>query len=250
MKHANPTTRSKRSAMFALFARSIGVVVASALLVVASQAAPPTQPPAAPGQAASPSTVKQASHETPTVGLPAPKTSAARSTNAGKTPMRAGGLGAQSSTGASGAAAPTAGSSFIAVMSSLAIVIGLLFMVLWVMRRAMPGAARKLPADVLDVLGYMPLGNRQQAQLLRLGNKLLLVNVTATGAETLSEVTDSDEVERLTKLSRQPVAATPTANFRQILQQFERKPATVTSSAKRLTPAAATSSTGQEQARG
>ena len=43
-----------------------------------------------------------------------------------------------------------AGSSLIAVMASLAVVIGLLLLVLWVMRRAMPGGTPLEAACVTD----------------------------------------------------------------------------------------------------
>jgi len=119
------------------------------------------------------------------------------------------------------------------------------------MRRALPAGSRKLPPEVMDVLGHASLGNRQQAQLVRLGNKLLLVAVSATGAETLGEVTDPDEVERLSTLARKPAApVTPAATFRQILQQFERKPAVEASTAKRSHINLAPPIVGEERSRG
>ena len=47
-----------------------------------------------------------------------------------------------------------------------------------------------LPTDVVSVLGRVPLAARQLAELLRVGNKLVLVSLTPTGAQTLTEVTD------------------------------------------------------------
>jgi hypothetical protein len=56
--------------------------------------------------------------------------------------------------------------------------------------------------------------------LLRCGNKLLLVSVTPAGAETLTEVTDPLEVDRLAGLCRQAHAQSATVAFRQVFQQL------------------------------
>jgi hypothetical protein len=53
----------------------------------------------------------------------------------------------------------------------------------------------------------------------------LLVAVTPVSAETLTEITDPDEVERLTALCKQQAAHGPTAEFREVMRQFEREPA-------------------------
>ena len=68
-------------------------------------------------------------------------------------------------------------------------------------------SATLLPTEVVEVLGRAPLAGRQQMHLLRCGNKLLLVSVTPTGAETLTEVTDPVEVDRLSGLCRQAASA-------------------------------------------
>ncbi|NLE39727.1 MAG: hypothetical protein GX621_17045 [Pirellulaceae bacterium] len=83
---------------------------------------------------------------------------------------------------------------------ALAFVLGLFFVVAWGLRRATPGAATSLPADAVEVLGRASLGGRQQAQLIRVGHKLLLVCLTPNGAQTLTEITDPDEVDELVEL--------------------------------------------------
>jgi len=108
----------------------------------------------------------------------------------------------------------------VPVVGSLALVLGLFFVVAWMMRRTIPAANLVLPGEVLEVLGRAPLAGRQQVHLVRLGNKLVLVSVTPAGMEALSEVTDPDEVERLTGLCRQAQPNSSTAMFRRVLQQF------------------------------
>ena len=106
---------------------------------------------------------------------------------------------------------------------SLAVVLGLFFAVVWMMRRASPKGSALLPGEVVEVLGRAPLAGRQQMHLLRCGNKLLLVSVTPAGAETLTEVTDPLEVDRLAGLCRQTHPQSATAAFRQVFQQFAPK---------------------------
>ena len=81
-----------------------------------------------------------------------------------------------------------------------------------------------MPGEVVEVLGRAPLANRQQIHLLRCGNKLLLVSVTPTGAETLTEITDPMEVDRLAGLCQQAQPGSATAAFRKVLQQFGHEP--------------------------
>lgn len=110
--------------------------------------------------------------------------------------------------------------SLVTIGSSLAIVLGLFFVVAWMMRRTTPGVVALLPSPVLEVLGRAPLGARQQVHLIRLGNKLVLLSVTPAGVESLSEVTEPEEVDRLTGLCRQSQPNSSTAVFQQIMRQF------------------------------
>jgi len=64
-------------------------------------------------------------------------------------------------------------------------------------------AARRLPGEVVETLGRVPLAGRQQMHLLRFGNKLLLVCVSPTGVDTLGEITDPSEIDRVAALCAQ-----------------------------------------------
>ncbi len=124
-----------------------------------------------------------------------------------------------------GTASGGPGSTVLTIGSSLAIVLGLFLVFAWLLRRSTPGLAATLPAEVVEVLGRAPLTGRQQVHLLRLGHKLVLVSVDAGGAETLAEVTDPEEVDRLAGLCRQAQPNSASAAFRQVFQQFSREPA-------------------------
>lgn len=109
--------------------------------------------------------------------------------------------------------------SLFKVGGGLALVLGLFLIVAWAMRRVGPASSPLLPREVVEVLGRAPLAGRQQVHLIRLGRKLVLVSVTATGIETLSEVTEPEEVDRLTGLCRQTMPGSATAAFREVLHQ-------------------------------
>jgi flagellar biosynthetic protein FliO len=111
------------------------------------------------------------------------------------------------------------------VLGSLAVVLGLFFLVAWLTRRVRPKGSQSLPKEAVEVLGRLPLAGRQQMHLVRVGGKLLLVSVSPTGAETLTEITDPAEVERLAGLCQMSQPGSISATFRQVLSQFEKDPA-------------------------
>ena len=142
---------------------------------------------------------------------------------------------------------PRGASHLSTMLVSLAVVLGLFFLVAWTLRRSLPRTAQRLPREVVEVLGQAALAHRQQAQLVRLGNKLLLVSVSSSGAETLAEVTDPVEVARLAALCRGPSGAAAAANFRDVFQQLRGR-SSAPSSAKDQ-PSAALSGRGRQEDR-
>jgi flagellar biogenesis protein FliO len=121
--------------------------------------------------------------------------------------------------------APSASGAISTVVGSLAIVLGLFVVLAWFSRRLTPAGAAQLPREVLELLGRASLNSRQQVQLVRLGNKLLLVASTAAGTETLTEITDAAEVDRLASLCRRGQPASATGSFTQVMSQLTREPA-------------------------
>jgi flagellar biogenesis protein FliO len=117
--------------------------------------------------------------------------------------------------------------SLFTVGSALAIVIGAFLLFAWAIRRSGRRIASRgqLPADVVSVLGRVPLAARQFAELLRVGNKLVLVSLTPSGAETLTEVTDPAEVDRLVGLCQQSNPYSTTKAFEHVFQQLSTEPA-------------------------
>lgn len=114
--------------------------------------------------------------------------------------------------------------SMVTVIGSLAVVVGLFLLFTWGMRRTLPGQVATLPKEVVDVLGRAALASRQQVYLLRCGSKLLLVSVTPAGVETLTEIVDPLEVDRLLGMCAQLRADSTTTAFRQFFQHFAQEP--------------------------
>jgi flagellar biogenesis protein FliO len=86
------------------------------------------------------------------------------------------------------------------MLGSLALVLGIYFAFVWVMRKINPGGNRELPPEVVSVLGQVPFGPRQNLQLVRLGSKLLLLMNSPEGTQPIGEIADALEVEYLTSL--------------------------------------------------
>jgi flagellar biogenesis protein FliO len=110
--------------------------------------------------------------------------------------------------------------------TALTIVVGAFLMFAWVLRRSGRGRVGRgiLPADAVSVLGRVSLSAKQVAQLLRVGNKLVLVALTPSGAETLTEVTDPAAVDRLMGLCQQADRHSTTKAFEQVFQSLSREP--------------------------
>jgi flagellar biogenesis protein FliO len=106
--------------------------------------------------------------------------------------------------------------------ASLGIVLGLFLLVVWVARRGGPAGATMLPHDAVEVLGRAPFAARQHVYLVHCGNKILLVHVSPAGAQTLTEIADPAEVERLLTVCQGPQPAG--SPLRQFFGQFGQPP--------------------------
>jgi len=104
--------------------------------------------------------------------------------------------------------------------TALAIVVGLFLLCIWALRRGARSSTVVLSSDVARVLGRVPLAARQFADLLQVGNKLLLVSVTTSGTELLTEITDPVEVDRLLGICKQKDARSSTVEFDDMFRQL------------------------------
>lgn len=104
--------------------------------------------------------------------------------------------------------------------AALAVVLGLFLLFAALVRRGSKKLNNRLPEEVVSVLGRVSLTARQFAELVRVGNKLVLVSVTPSGAEPLTEITDPAEIDRLVGLCRQGKKGSSTDEFDQIFRQL------------------------------
>jgi flagellar biogenesis protein FliO len=92
---------------------------------------------------------------------------------------------------------PAAGFELGRVAAALAIVLGLIFALRWVMRRTLQPGMMVGATGAVQVLTRSPLSPRQHLLLLRVGRRLIVAADCNGQLSSLSEITDPDEVAAL-----------------------------------------------------
>jgi flagellar biogenesis protein FliO len=110
--------------------------------------------------------------------------------------------------------------SIYTTVTALAVVLGVFLLGAGRVRRGGKRSNGRLPEEVVSVLGRVPLAARQFAELIRVGNKLVLVSRTPGGAEPLVEITDPAEIDRIVGLCQQSSKRSSTAEFDQVFRQL------------------------------
>ncbi len=106
------------------------------------------------------------------------------------------------------------------MIASLSVVIGVFLVLTYLFRKSthtQKGVA--LPKEVVQVLGRCTLAPRQQLYLLRFGHRLVLVTHQLGQTETISEIDDPIEVDRIAGLCEQSAKGSVSESFRQVLEQ-------------------------------
>jgi len=88
------------------------------------------------------------------------------------------------------------------VGGSLFIVIAAFFLLAALLRKVSPAGHRPLPKEAFECLGRYHLTQKHPLQVLRMGNRIVLVSVMPDGVSTLAEITDPDEVVSFLGLCR------------------------------------------------
>lgn len=109
--------------------------------------------------------------------------------------------------------------------TGLVLVVGLFLLCMSLMRRGGPSPTAPLPRDAVAVLGRVPLTPKQFAHLLQVGNKLVLVSITGERTDTITEVTEPAEVDRLLTLCMKGSKGSSSAEFQRMLSQMAKEPA-------------------------
>ncbi|MCU0720589.1 MAG: flagellar biosynthetic protein FliO [Pirellula sp.] len=108
--------------------------------------------------------------------------------------------------------------TLLSVGFSLCIVVCLFLGVAWVAKKSMPASSSRLPSEVVEVLGRSTIAPRQQVYVLRFGRKLLLVSQQPGQTQTLSEITDEEEVIRLAGICEANSPRSATRTFSDVLK--------------------------------
>jgi flagellar biogenesis protein FliO len=102
----------------------------------------------------------------------------------------------------------------VSVAGSLLIVIAAFFLLAILFRKVAPKGSQPLPKEAFECLGRYYLTQKHQLQVLRLGNRIVLVSVMPEGVTTLAEITDPDETVQFLGLCRRLDSNSATEVFR------------------------------------
>lgn len=113
---------------------------------------------------------------------------------------------------------PSSFSSVLTMFSSLLVVIALFFGLMFMLKKANGGNMQELPREVFQVMGTSRVAGRHSLFLLRLGHKLVLVHAGSGEVQTITEVTDPVEVDRLCGSCEENQSNSLTQSFKQVLK--------------------------------
>ncbi|MDR1052896.1 MAG: hypothetical protein LBL39_01865 [Planctomycetaceae bacterium] len=91
----------------------------------------------------------------------------------------------------------------VSIIGSLLIVISVFLIFALLFRKISPTASQALPKEAFENLGRAFLSQKLQVNLLRLGNRLILVSTTNDSITPITEITDPDEVVAVLGMCRQ-----------------------------------------------
>lgn len=118
------------------------------------------------------------------------------------------------------------GQSLMQTGVALAIVLLLVFACAWLLRKAGPKSLQPLPLEAVQLLGNAPLYGKQHLRLIRMGQRVLLLAVSETSTQTLTEVTDPAEVGQLLELCQSSNPQGHAKTFEALLRESGRERAT------------------------
>ena len=200
-------------------------VATSALAQLPSTATPQTVPPpnlqAPPAAAPYDGATVPATYNNPVANSPPPSRETLplaprESRPATKLPLP------KSAEGSSASRTTGGGASTSTVLIALAVVLGLFFGLVALLRRGMPQQTRTLPTEAVELLGRIALPGRRQGHLIRVGNKITLVSFANNETRPLIEITDPQEIDRLAGLCKQADPTSATRSFRSVVDGFFR----------------------------
>jgi flagellar biogenesis protein FliO len=110
-------------------------------------------------------------------------------------------------------------SATLSMLFSLSLVVFLFMGAAMILRKSQPKQFQKLPKDVVEVLGRTSIAPRQSLILMRFGSKLLLVSQQPGETRSIAEISEPNEVTRLSGMCESSRPESISNSFRDVLQQ-------------------------------
>ncbi len=116
--------------------------------------------------------------------------------------------------------APSSLAGWLRTGLALAVVLGLILGLRWLMLRRGSGLRSGGAGGALEVLGRSALSPRHQVALVRVGRRVLVVGLGPEGLRTLSEITDPLQVSELLGSVQQARPDSLSGSFAQLMQSW------------------------------
>lgn len=109
-------------------------------------------------------------------------------------PLRTGGKPGDSRNGSTG--------SFWKTIAMLGVIVAIILIGAKLLKKHVPKLTGGIPHDAMEMLGKRDIDRGQRIYLVRLGSRILVIGSSQGGLQTLTEVTDSVEIDYLAGLCR------------------------------------------------
>ena len=91
----------------------------------------------------------------------------------------------------------------------LAVLVVFIYAAVWLMRKYVPAARGMFGAGTLKIVGRLHVAARQSILLVKVGDRFVMVGVTAGSMTALTEIRDPEEAKRLTEELAEQQGAAP-----------------------------------------
>ena len=108
----------------------------------------------------------------------------------------------------------------LSTLAALGVVIGLVFVIRWVLRRGGVASTSTPRSSVVEVLSRSTVAPRSHVVLMRVGQRVLIVSDSPAGMRTLAQVSDPEEVAELLGLVDASAPASMTDSFQGVMKKL------------------------------
>ena len=113
--------------------------------------------------------------------------------------------------------------NWLSLVAPLVVVLVVIVLVFWAVRKYVPGMRRLAGSDVVRVLARTYLSPRQSVTLIKVGRRILVVGQSADRLSALGEVSDEQEVSELLGLCRSEGDGSLSRSFQKVFQDVDRE---------------------------